>query len=184
MDQKTPIKLALAIVVALVGLVGGAYVGPWYLRHVFILFAAIGTVISVALVANWFVSRRETSTDTRAASDGSFLRIRPLFLLTPAAAALLAPCRSLARLCGEAKVVLCCLGVHACVATLAAFFVGQFAKTGFADLACILLILSTGVGFGCGISSIRHQGLANRVTGILGLLWFGGVVLLEMAARR
>ena len=92
-----------------------------------------------------------------------------------APAAVPASLQSHANFCGEAKIVLCCLSMHACAVARGVFF--EIRPDWIDALVAGLLLLSTVVGVACGVSAVRHRGFANRAVGILGLLWFGYFVL-------
>lgn len=84
-----------------------------------------------------------------------------------------------ANISGAAKVVVCCLGVHACAVARSAFC--DIRPNWFDDAVAVLLVGSTLFGVGCSVFAIRHQGSVNRVVGVIGLLWFTIAVLFAIA---
>jgi len=76
-------------------------------------------------------------------------------------------------------IVLICLGVHAF--GFARWFLFFDATIYFDDLIAVLLVLSTVIGMACSVFAIRRGGLANRIVGVLAMLWFGYYVLLAIA---
>jgi len=72
----------------------------------------------------------------------------------------------------EARVLLLCLFIHACVITKIVLFTWAVPE-GFEELQVLLLIIPTGLGLGCGISCARKHGWVNGVIATLGLTWFG-----------
>lgn len=87
--------------------------------------------------------------------------------------------QSYASFCGQAKIVLCCLSVHPFV--WARYHFTQIRPDWFDGFVAVLAVVSTVAGIACGVSAIRHQGLANRWAGVFGLLYFGFYVLLAIA---
>ena len=83
--------------------------------------------------------------------------------------------------CRSAKIVLCCLGVHA-FAMARWFFFFDAGPGWIDDIVAGSLILSLLVGVVFSISAVRRRGLVNRATGLVGLLWFSFYILLAIAA--
>lgn len=85
----------------------------------------------------------------------------------------------IATFCDAAKIVVLCLGVHAFAVIRWFFFSAR--PDWFDTLVAVFLVLSTILGVVCSIAAIRRAGLANRLAGVSGILWFGFYILLAIA---
>lgn len=88
------------------------------------------------------------------------------------------PPQSRVRVCRDAKVLLCCLGVQACVVARSVFF--DIRPDWLDALFATLAVASTIGGVWCCVSAIQRRGYANRAIGIAGTVWFAIVILLAI----
>jgi hypothetical protein len=88
------------------------------------------------------------------------------------------PNKSLNNLCIAAKAVVFCIGIHVGIWARAVF--GEIHSDGIDSFMGGLMFLSIILGIACSINAIRYRGIANHIVGIIGLLWFGCFVLLQV----
>jgi hypothetical protein len=78
----------------------------------------------------------------------------------------------------SALFALLCFGMHAFA--IARWYLFFAATIQIDAVVAVLLVATTVIGLACSISALRQGGLANRIVGLLGMLWFGFYVLLAI----